>query len=112
MASAGDVQAMVARIEQLMQTQTAMQQQMSDMQAAATANQDALTAQLGLARDRVVTLEGNLTRLDQTNQLLVTERQESMNALRGIPAALDKLSRGSDRKLTLLDNGGLGSLMC
>ena len=101
MASSADVQAIVDRMG-------LMQQQMVDMQSASTASQDALTAQLGLARDRVVTLEGNLTRLDQTNQLLVTERQESMNALRGIPAALDKLSKGNDKKLTLLDNRGLG----
>ena len=64
--------------------------------------------QMSLARDRVVNLETTLQNLQQVNQMMVTERRETMDALRGLPEAIKKLAdKGSERK-ALMDNRGLG----
>ena len=80
-AFAADVAALLQQVQQ-------MQQQFVELQNASQAQQTQMNDQLTLARDRVVTLEGNLQCLDHTNQQFLYERKESIYALRGLPAAL------------------------
>ena len=67
-ASAADVAALMQQVQQ-------MQQQLLDLQTAANTQQAQLNDQSTLARDHVVTLKGNLQRLDHTNQQLLNERK-------------------------------------
>ena len=97
---------LVALVRQTQQRQQ-LHQQMTDIRMSAAETHVNLAQQFTMEIDRVVPLEANLGRVENSNQVLVDKRLESMDAFRGLPAALTKLSKGSDRKLTLLGNRGL-----
>ena len=104
-------------MQQLLAMVTGLQQRTDQMVAEHATREQNLNQQLTLAADRVVDLEGQMTTANQSlaqlsavNATLADERRSSMDVIRAIPAALEKLadSQRSGGRRALMDNKGLG----
>ena len=110
------MQQILATLQGLQTSQTAMQQMV--MAAEHEVEKDRLNNQLTLAAGRVTTLEAtvisastSLIQLSAASDALTDERRLSMDVIRSLPAALDKLAESNKKsggKRALMDNKGLG----
>ena len=119
MAAATDMMQQVqAMLQGLQQQQVAMEARIVQMSVDHLAEKDRLNSQLTLAAGKVNALEitvteaaTNLVRLSAMNDTMADERRQSMDVIRSLPAALDKLAESNKQKggnRALMDNKGLG----